>query len=229
MLRDIQDEIVELLQADPYFADITAIMTQRKGLITAVIAEALGTFTGPTKIGLAIVVIMPVAKISHPNVKGPEFDQITPVVRVLENVLLNMDPTTGIGKPCEDVAEYVAATLHGRPLDSTGRILYCPDGILLGDDPDYLSHDIPLRTEGGIAYTPAQVATPAINFAGGNITSITCGTAGAVIYATVNGNRPVPTTPPLALPQAAATGIVVKARAYKAGSRASEIATAVAP
>jgi hypothetical protein len=230
MMRDLQTEIQELLQGDPYFADLL-IFTQRTGQVDQMVNIACGAETGNvnSKVGLAIVITMALMKIKEPNIKGPFFNEVLPIVRVFENVELNMDTNIGTGKPSEDVAEYIAATLHGRMLDSAEGALYCPEGILLSDDPVYHGYDIPLRTEGGILYAPTQVAPPAITIVGGNVTGITCATGGATIYQTVNGTRPTPNNSiVMGFPYAVAPGTVVKARAYKATLRGSEISKAVA-
>lgn len=232
-MLDVQTELVELLKADPYFSDIAAILTQRTGDIDAQIAEALGPLTANDagKSGLAILAIVPVAKCEHPNTPGPSLDDVRQVIRVHENRVVNSG-AGGIQKPAEDVAEYIAATLHQRSLDSASCGIYF-EQILLGNDEQYLTYDVILRTHGRLLYQPSAVADPVIVVAGGNVTNITCGTAGATIAWTTDGTRPtcklqagvwvLDNSLAFGFPVAVGAGTVVKARAYKAGLRGSEI------
>jgi hypothetical protein len=231
MMFDVQDEIVELLKGDPYFSDIKAIYSRRTGNVVQMVNIALGIEepNAANQLGLAIIVGVGLMKIEHPNTPGPHFDEIVPVVSVLENVELNMDANVGIKKPSEDVAEYVMATLHQRQMDSTGTCLFCPRGVVLTEDPVHHGYDIPMRTQGRILYQPTQAADPVITIVGGNVTNITCATAGASIKWTKNGTRPTETNSlDFVFPVAVNVGDVVKARAYKGGLRASEISKQIA-
>lgn len=236
-LVDVQEELVELLEADPYFADIP-IFTQRKKNIENEIALALGTITEKAagKIGLCIVVVMPLAEMSYPNLPG-YFDKVPQVLRVLENVTLNT-----IGKKAEDVAVHIVATIHGRFLYSESlnagdpaTVVVDKKAITIGDEPDknLLSYDVVAWTQAKVSYTPDLVAPPSITIVSAGaqmeIRDISCATAGATIYQTINGTRPKPgNTLALVLPYQLPLGTKVLARAYKAGLRASEIVEQIA-
>lgn len=163
MLRDLQDEIKELLQGDPYFADVTSIVTVRDGYIPAEIEKAKSVLTGNSnnKVGLAIEINLASMKTQHPNVPGPQLDEIAFVVSVVENVTINTG-TQGIGKSCEDVIEYVIATLHGRLLETDRSTLLHVRTERAPDDKFHVL-DAFFRCEGRLLYQPEQVETPVLS------------------------------------------------------------------
>lgn len=163
MLHDLQDEIKELLQGDPYFADITSIVTMREGYVPAEVEKAEAVLKANTrgKVGLAIIIAVASMKTRKPNVPGPQLDEIIFGVRVLENVEVNKSGQ-GIGKPAEEVAEYLIATLHGRLLDQDRSTLLHRE-TMQGDDPMYHGLDAFFSCEGRLLYQPGQVATPVVN------------------------------------------------------------------
>jgi hypothetical protein len=138
----LQEEIRLKLGADPEFSGIEVLTENQKDIVSS-IDNALASIRG----GVCCIVLTPGANVVYPNVKGPQFDEVAIVVRVIENVLVNRS-ATGTNKPATLVAENVAKSLHHHM--TLGKKVITCKGIALFGDPDNLIYDVSFKTKIGL-------------------------------------------------------------------------------
>lgn len=235
-LVDIQQDAAGRVAGDEYFVDIPVITDRAKEIATE-INKALGLTTKKGgKIGVCVIVRQPVASDTHNNAPGGPMDVDVDFL-VMENPVLNLS-AGGTGKHALAVARrlhllfkhYQAEGLHAgflpqKPCITPTEVDIAPVA--------YLARFWTREANFGNAAV-LRVATPVINPNGGEggvQVTITCATAGAAIYYTLNNSHPSAANPnailyvgPFVVPLAGAT---VKAVAYKAGYIASSMASAV--
>lgn len=195
-IADLQTDIVARLNADAYFANITVIH-ERQGDIDNRISRALKTLTTKdSKIGVAVVVASVKAGTTMPDAPGPHFDRCELEITTFEDVLFNAS-ASGTGKAAVDIAVRVAQLLHHYLAGGLGQTLIAgaetivPLGLV---NPD--GNTIAYKTLMDVA-ADCQVldkcATPGISPAGGAVpqtVTLTCATAGASIYYTLDDSYP---------------------------------------
>ena len=226
LLASIQQQCADRLQSDPLFANVP-VLTERIKDIQSEIARALGPMNEQGgKTGLVAILLTPTANVNFENVFGPFFDEVHIVVRVLENVPVNQDTSTGTNVAAADAAEKICSLLHHfQPDSANGPITAHKPSIALGNDPSYLSYDCHFKTSGGLATVPPQAATPVIAESSGTIT-LTCATAGAAIFYTLDGSNPMPRNGTLyTAPFTPGAGLTLNVRAFLAGYLTSNTAT----
>lgn len=108
-LAQLREDAADKLRQNPLLSGIE-VFTEKIGDIENKILLALGTMKG-----ICIIVVSPKANISYPDSAGPIFDDVTIVVQVVENVLINQSEQ-GTQKPCSYVAEIVGS----GPTDEAG-------------------------------------------------------------------------------------------------------------
>jgi hypothetical protein len=226
LLTSLQQQCADRLLADPFFANVP-VLTERIRDIESEIVRALGPLNEQGgKTGLVAILLTPTANVNFENLFGPFFDDIRIVVRIIENVPINQDANTGTNIPAADAAEKICGLLHHfQPDSANGPILAQKPGITLGNDPNHLSYDCRFKTSGGLTAVPPQAATPVIAKTSGVIT-LTCATAGAAVFYTLDGSNPMPRngtfyTTPFTL----AGGQILNTRAFLAGYLTSATAT----
>ena len=226
VLSSIQQQCADRILADPMFAPVT-VLTERIADIDSEIARALGPLNGGTgKTGLVVVIRTPLATVHFENVFGPFFDDIKVIARVIENVTVNQDPTTGTNVAAADAVERICGLLHHfQPDSANGPITAHRPSITLNKDPGHLSYDCHFKTCGGLSSVPPQAATPVILENSGTIT-LSCATAGAAMFYTLDASNPSPRNGSFYTgPFTPGTGLTLKVRAWLAGYLASETAT----
>jgi chitobiase/beta-hexosaminidase-like protein len=228
-IEKMPEEIADFLATDPYFTDI-ADATKN---IPVLAFKKKETFSEIQRridsIQICALVIISQASVNDPSNGGPFFDEVEVQVGFIDNRIAN-----ATGKSAEIAAAYAASVLHGfKPASANGP-------LVLGD-PAYV--EIPpetaadkqkrlvairLTTSAGVSYAPQVVITPIINEDLGQIVNITSGTPGTTIYYTIDGSNPtVLSTLWAGGPVIVPSGSTAKARAYKAGMRASRIASVI--
>jgi Chitobiase/beta-hexosaminidase C-terminal domain len=225
-LSSIQQQCANQLQADPLFAYVP-VFTERIKDIQSEINQALGPLNGQSgKTGLVILMLTPTADVRHENVFGPFFDEIKIVVRVIENVTVNQDPSTGTNVAAADAAEKICSLLHlFQPASANGPVTAHRPTVVLAHDPNNLSYDCHFKTCGGLMAVSPQAATPIITANAGQMT-LTCATAGAAVFYTLDGSNPSPRNGTFyTAPFTPGTGLTLKTRAWLAGYLASETAS----
>jgi hypothetical protein len=218
ILSQLQQQCADRLQSDPAFADVR-VLTERIADIESEIERGLGPLNEQGgKTGLVAILLTPTASVNFENVFGPFFDEIKIVVRVIENVPINQDPNSGTNFPAADAAEKICSLLHHfQPDSANGPVLAQTPAISLGNDPNHLSYDCMFKTSGGLATILPQAATPAFSNASGTYT-LTCATAGAAMFYTLDGSNPSPRNGTFyTAPFTPGAGLTLKARAFLAG------------
>jgi hypothetical protein len=231
-LEQAQDDVAQIIKAETYFTGVN-VLTLRKADITSEINRSLGFYgsssavvAGVDKLGVCII-IMPV--VGSPDARArttPGYPLTMNIVaRILENPLINDDTTWGFGKRVGDIAIKLRETLSYTQSEA----VFSP---LVEDAPFYVPVEDPFAP---VAYecrwlchsvrttSKSRVLQPKITLAGSDIT-ITCATTGASIYYSTDGSVPSSSSGTLyASSFAVATGLTVRARAYKTDSIASDI------
>lgn len=225
ILSQLQQQCADRIQSDPAFADVR-VLTERIADIESEIERALGPLNEQGgKTGLVAILLTPTANVNFENVFGPLFDEIKIVVRIVENVPVNQDPNTGTNLPAAEAAERICGLLHHfQPDSANGPVVAQRPAISLGNDPNHLSYDCQFKTSGGLGTVLPQVALPVVTNTGGSI-SITCATAGAAIFYSLDGSNPSPRNGAFYnAPFTPGAGKTIKARAWLAGYLASDTA-----
>jgi hypothetical protein len=163
-LQAIQNGVSALLQSNEFFLDLPVI-TEKLQDIEASIQKALGPVTqGATnKSGACVIVITPQCRSTKPNMPGPYFDDVSLIVRAVENVLVNQAKDadgvlleSATGKAASFIAEKIAAALHHQQINQ--KIIIISD-IRQVPDQDNLIYDVIGKTSFGIQ--PSTPAAPA--------------------------------------------------------------------
>ena len=141
-MEELQDELATVLEKSQFFADMP-ILTEKQKDIESEIERALGSLGGA-----CVIILTPRANVSHPNLPGPQFSDVSIVARVIENVLVNQSDA-GTKNPASLIAEQVAANLH-HVHTTSGKIVLCQQ-LGLVPDPDSLMYDVMFKTKFGVS------------------------------------------------------------------------------
>lgn len=226
ILEQMRQEIVDHLEAIPFF-DTIAVLAEDKKDIASEINRALGLVASKGgKCGAVVILMTVVAKPGKTEGWGPVFENILHVVRVLENPVLNRG-ANGTGKTSGAIAEAVAGYVNMfTPLTASGPLVFCDPGLTVANDPQYPGHDVYFKTSGALAVTLTKAGTPVCSLSDGRLQMV-CSTPGAAIFYSVDGKKPSPRCGTLYAGSivAPAQGVTVRARAWLAGYLASDVGT----
>lgn len=213
LILQIEDEVADLLRADPVFAAIDVFAADR-GDITSLIETAIG------QAGQAVVVMIERGQVADPDVPGPRFDPLT--VKIVVTEMTGMRPAAGYA--AAELAEVALGLVHAAEIASSGAAIYADKTALTF----HAAEGLIQWTCSLVIAATAPVTVPAAaavtrGTSGGNAT-LACATAGAAIFYTVDGRYPSPRvgtlyTAPFPTPSA---GTRLRARAWLAGYLASE-------
>lgn len=144
----LQNEIMEKIKASPVFAHVTVLTEQVKD-IDNIIEAALGTITEKDgKMGVCAIVITPRARATKPNMRGPYFDNVSIVIRIIENATINQGDS-GHKLPCSYFAERVANLLHLTQTTSN-HVIIVYDLALVPDETNVI-YDVTAKTAVGLS------------------------------------------------------------------------------
>jgi hypothetical protein len=231
-LGTMQQECCDLLSALPEFANVPVISEDTADAENAY-ARAMGTETSVGgKIGVCVTVATLNADTNFENVPGPYLDNVELVAFIEENVLINRDSAIGTLQRARALALLAAATWHqAYPLSCSAPLVVTKPTIQR-----MISFD-ELTNEGKVAYKVnararvlataqlPQVQTPAVSESGGVIT-LSCATAGAALFYTLDGSNPTPRAATLyTAPFTPGPAFTLTARGWLAGYLASQPAT----
>jgi len=230
MIDDLYQEQLDLagrLRADANFATIP-VLVQRKGVTDSDIEIALSTLnTAGGKIGLVIIVLMPELAPLTPDAPGPEY-LVRPAIQVIEDPLLNLG-ADGTGISAEQTAQWIRQLIHYFAGRSGLYVCAGMEPVPRGDnrpsygvrfsrrasDPSYQRCGLPL-------ISPDSGAAP-------QTVTLTCATAGAALYYTVDGSYPSSANTAAhlyAAPFSVAAACTLRTAAEKSGLQQSGIAEA---
>ncbi len=215
ILYALQQEIADCLLADSFFASVPVLVEQPRDMgfeLQAAIAAA-GTWG---------VVMVPQAQVSSPNAPGPIFDPVEFAIRFRENAPVSAGPGA------LDAAETALALLHlYRPPSVNEVLVAAPEALRRVTEPDVVTYEVRVRTQVAASYAIPQVATPALSVAGSGfplMVTLSCATAGAAMFYTLDGSAPVPRGATAVLytgPFSVTTAVTLRARGWLAGYLAS--------
>lgn len=232
-LSDLQNDLVGRGLADEFLGALGGVLDERKGNILDDIQTRMGLVNaGATgKLGACVILLAPVGTVEYVNAPGgPLTADVT--FRVLEMPLYNMGET-GTQKPALDICHRVVRVFQH----------YAPGGLascLTAKKPTIVPYQdelAPVAYEVRFACLQAnddgfdKAATPVLSAEEGaaplNV-SISCATAGAAIYYTLDGSHPRSGNGTLyAGPVAVNAAATLRAAAYKAGIIASDVACGI--
>lgn len=187
IIRAIKQQIADALLADPYFATIP-VMPIVSNEIQSQLQE--GQYRAYP---LTIFVDWISLHNSDPETPGPWFNNGAFMIEVLELPSMN---TTGVD--VDEVAENVANVLHLNQLDSVNTC--CVNGITKLDNDEYQRNSRLIAVSFPFGFQPRIL--PAIGpvvisplTQGNQTVSLSCVTAGAAIFYTLDGSYPAPRNP----------------------------------
>lgn len=189
ILTDIQADLAGRLLADQVLGRLV-IVTERTADILAEVQRALGLAASKMgSRGLCLVVLQATANPDSQEVQGPLLE-LRLGVRVLENPVLNRT-----GLDALTVCRRILRILHHyHPVGLTSLLLADTPAIQPVADPIApLAYDVGFTTREGQFTIAAKVAAPAISATAATVPSVvtlTCATAGAGIWYTLDGTHP---------------------------------------
>ena len=193
ILTRIQADLVARCKADAYLRAVP-ILGQDKGYTQADIDEALGIVTTVGgKCGACIVILQPLARDSISEMRdGPM--TLTFAFRVLEEPVINTDATSGTGKRALALARRLVTVFDlWKPIGMANPFKPIAQTIKpVEDDAAQVCFEVEFETSESDTVANSYVSTPSISYTGTGPYSvtITCPTAGSVIYYTTDGTYP---------------------------------------
>lgn len=234
ILTDFQADLTHRLAADEFFQDIP-VLDERKGDLVPTIEQALGTLTAVGgKMGLCVVVLSPVGTDEMPDLpNGPL--ELSIAILVLENVLVNNTAGLGTGKAALTVARRVHRVLkHYTPHGLVGVLIPMkPSLVPVDSELAPVAYEVRFKATEARSIGLVKVSTPTIsptNGADPQTVTLSCATAGASIYYTVDGSHPRVGNAAATLyagPFQVLDAMTVRAAAFKAGCVGSDVNMAV--
>jgi hypothetical protein len=192
LLSNVRDEIAARLGADDVLGKLL-IITERKGEIRATIEKQLSLLTPKVgNRGICIVVLSIEANPETLEAPGPLLE-MNLAVRVLENPTFNNS-----GLEALNVARRIARILHQYEPQGLCSELLAAKPLIVGvaDPIAPLAYDVSFTArESEFASGQVKVSRPLISATGDTApatVTITCGTAGSVIYYSLDGTFPSP-------------------------------------
>lgn len=227
-------ELQARLEEDEFFSDIPVVVAEEGNVAAEMERKQAALKTKAGKRGVAVVVLQVVADDDFPNLAfGPM--TIYPSFEVIEYVELNRD-ANGTQKSARKVARRIRDVVKCMGLVGLVKNMQpdkpCIEPVNVGEElgklvkaykVNFKCLEISAQDVSCVAIPHFESLAPAAQFA------ITCATAEAVIYYTLDDSYPRPSngtayTSPIEIP---AEGVTVRACAYKAGMVASWVNRAV--
>ena len=211
-LVQIQEDLARGLLSEPALECINIVEYRKLRLQSELDWSAVYTTPRQGRAGCGVVVEMPAFEVLHPGLPGPVGNLVLSCV-VVEEPNLNLEPATGTGLSAEAVAQFVLESSHQWEIGGVGVVCAVKEairGLWRTEDPRGMVGQSSLREvvwdaqryHGLVAYRvklqmqaagvpQPRVATPIVQ-ADGTTIALSCATAGAEIYYTLDGGFPGP-------------------------------------
>ena len=194
-------DLYHCIAADDFFIGSVPVSCDRPSApgaqrnLETFVKNALLTAGGNgTKRGAGVLILMPIAGTTHPDIPGPILDPFIVPALIMENAQLNYG-STGTNKTAEDILARYLQVLHQWQPGGT------VDGCVVPGPHAVTELPKEFRDQGLTGYTVAlgtqfrlaeltRCAGPVITLTGATAT-LTCATAGAAIYFTTDGSTPL--------------------------------------
>lgn len=177
------------------------------------------------KVGLCVVLGVPKLTNTAPNSHGPVED-FEMLIQVIEHKGNNMAASIGTQIRCDDLAESIRRLLNLHVHDGAHGLMVI-DCVPDTQVPDtHRSLLIRVQTKAHVLTPYEKTARPVLSLADPLLT-ITCATAGASIYYTINGDFPGTSATAYSGPVDVGelpNGTLIRAAAFKSGLRGSDVA-----
>jgi hypothetical protein len=234
-----QDDIFARLQADPFFQAGVPVLEQRKGITESDIQVALGTVNQANgRVGSVAIVLMPRMRGQDPNAPGPRYTVRYPI-QVIDYPVLRRQAATGtpaVGgtqQSAEEICDRIRQIIHLFNMGRGQTIAF--DSLEPSAEPAGMVGYVLSFKRLGIDFPPVGCAAVGIspNSGGVNPTlpgpqtvTLSCATAGAAIYYTIDGSYPSSLNPTAVLysaPFSVPSGTTLRAAAELTGNQQSQV------
>jgi len=228
-----QDDIYARLLADPFFKAGVPVLERRKGITESDVQAALSTMNQANgMVGSVAIVLMPVLSGQDPNAPGPRYT-VRYTVQVIDYPVIRRQSKGGTGMSAELICDRVREILHLLNFGRGQTLAF--DRLEPTQEPaGMVGYGVTFRRIGTDA-PPVGCAAVGISPLSGGVNPIlpgpqtvtlTCATAGAAIWYTLDGSYPSSVNPNATLyaaPFVAPPGATVRAAAELAGFQQSQV------
>ena len=215
-----QLDIFARILVDSYFNAGVPALLELKGITENDVAIAISTANQQNgKVGSVAIVLMPTLLPDSPNAPGPRYDTIYRV-QVIDYPVMRRQATGGTQSSADEIADRVRQILH-RFTMGRGQTIYFAGMEPVAQPPGRVSYvvkfkrtsaDQPPVAVASVGFSPASGPGPAT-------VTLSCQTAGASIWYTLDGSYPgsnpaaCPTAQQYSAPFAVTAGQLVRAAA----------------
>lgn len=218
-----QDWFYKLL-SEPVVKNINIVLLREEVIEGRLNFKLLTKTTRNGRLGCGAVVEMPTITVPNPNAPSP--DAILELsVLVAELPTLNQNAATGTNQQCEQVAGLIKDIGHRHFSRDVGEFYIAPQAIEPAEfEAGHIAYRVRFNFRHSAVATP-RVATVAMAETNGLVT-LTCDTAEAAIYYTVNDTFPGRGNPAAIryeAPFQVETGTVIRTAAYKEAMVGSDV------
>lgn len=235
-----QDDIVARLSADSYFQAGIPVLEERLGITENDVQIAISTANQQNgKVGSVVVVLMPRLKGTDPNAPGPRYVVRYPI-QVVDWPVVRRQALGGSQCSAEEISDRVRQILHNVLFsrgsttsgNAQGQFLFFDTLEPVQVKEGQVSYILTFKRM-GIDLPPVSVAAVGIAPTSGTgplTVTLSCSTAGAAIYYTVDGTYPSSigkTSTLYTAPFTAPQGSTVRAAAQLANYQQSNVVSEV--
>ena len=184
-----QLDIYGRIQNDPYFVSGVPVLLELKGITENDVTQAIETANQSSgKVGSVVIVLMPTLEPNDRDAPGPRYVTVYNI-QVIDYPLYRRQAVGGTQCSADEIADRLRQILHRFTMGRGQTIVF------KGQRP------LPIA-EGKVSYNvgfarigndqpPIACASPLISYSRGTgLCTLTCATAGAKIYYTVDGSYP---------------------------------------